>query len=233
MSQVPKYAMILLMIFGALSGCGGGEPTPIVGNEPTADVIVGPEEYGSVMDQEGNVYPTVQIGESWWMAANLLSTIDPAGNVIESYCYDDLEENCQEYGRLYGLEAAMNGINEEGARGICPEGWHVPTMEEWRALIVAVGGESLAGGKLKEAGEDHWDHPNVGADNQSQLAILPTGWFDFTGEFRGLGESCFLRSSTNPDPAYARIWILRNSTARVKRGDLHPDDAIPLRCIKD
>ena len=65
------------------------------------------------------------------------------------------------------------------------------------------------------------------------ILFLPSGWFDFTLEYRGLGEGCFLRSSSAPNSYYASIWMLESQSAGIERADLHPDDAIPLRCLKN
>ena len=219
---------VLLLV----SSCATQEPdaVPVQESLPAPTMV---ESDGTVSDGEGNIYPVLQIGDQYWMGANLISTEDRNGNPIDSYCYGDLEDNCQIYGRLYTWEAAMNGSRQEGARGICPEGWHIPSMEEWADLINHIGTEGTAGGKLKEAGFGHWLRSSNLASNDSRMTILPAGWFDFTGEFRGLGAVCFLRSSSSPDPYEVYVWEVRSSSAGVERGSLHPDDAIPLRCIKD
>ena len=229
-----KSLLILIMIIlFILAGCGTKEVAALPGPTPTQkkDLII--EDAGTLTDIDGNSYPAIQIGEQVWMGANLLTTRAPDGESVDYFCYNDEEGNCQIYGRLYGLDAAMHGGNEEGAQGICPDGWHIPSMDEWEVLINELGGKAAAGRALKEPGDEHWITATSGAGGKSRMDILPSGWFDFTLEYRGLGEGCFLRSSSAPNPSYASIWMLESQSPAIKKGDLHPDDAIPLRCIKD
>ncbi|MFC2098058.1 FISUMP domain-containing protein, partial [Bacteroidota bacterium] len=97
-----------------------------------------------VVDIDGNIYPTVQIGTQCWMGANLntgsfINSVittrahsDAYNNgIIEKYCYDNDVANCELYGGLYDWNEMMKYDSIPGARGICPEGWHLPTLEEW------------------------------------------------------------------------------------------------------
>ena len=124
-------------------------------------------EYGSIIDErDGQIYKTVKIGSQWWMAENL--NFETEG----SYCYDDLDGNCSEYGKLFRRSAAMDSAgvystNAKGCRagvkcdlvypvrGACPVGWHLPDSTEWSILFAAVGGESKAGVMLKSNRD--WD----------------------------------------------------------------------------
>ena len=224
--------MLILTLLFLMTSCSKQDPVPEIVTlaEPTAASVVVNE--GEVSDEDGNIYPTVQIGKQWWMASNLNTTTDPNGNPAPGYCYGDEEENCLIYGRLYNWEQAMNGSSAEGAQGICPDDWHVPTMGEWEVLINELGGSAAAGRALKEAGDEHWMVASTGAGGNSKMDILPSGWFDFTLEYRGLGEGCFLRPSSSPDPYEVYVWEVRSSNS-VAQGSIHPDDAVPLRCIKD
>lgn len=85
-------------------------------------------------DRDGNVYRTVRIGEQVWMAENMNYDIP------NSWCKGNNSENCQKYGRLYTWDAAQN---------VCPEGWHLPSADEFNNLIMAVGGDSISYKKLK------------------------------------------------------------------------------------
>jgi uncharacterized protein (TIGR02145 family) len=100
-------------------------------NEPSPDTIV--------TDIEGNVYPVVKIGKQIWMAENLKVTKDPEGTPVNSYCYDDNPAFEDKYGRLYTWDVAMNGSVIEMAQGICPDGWHIPSDEEWKTLEMYLG----------------------------------------------------------------------------------------------
>ena len=141
-------------------------------------------------DNDGNNYPTVKIGEQIWMAENLNvgTRIDgnqePENNgIIEKYCYENNENNCNVYGGLYKWDEMMQYSIIEGVRGICPSGWHLPTNGEWLTLTNFLGGESVAGGKVKETGFTHWLSPNTGATNSSGFTALPGGGMGYNGAF--------------------------------------------------
>jgi TolB protein len=156
-----------------------------------------PDGTGTVADVDGNLYPVVQIGDQWWMAASLNVTRDPDGNLITAYCYNDSEANCDIYGRLYTWDTAMNGSTEKSAPGICPTGWHVPDDADWEALFDFLGGRDFAGGKMKEAGTEHWQVPNQDGTNSSGFNGLPAGGYMVTLDlYEGLGVGVHFWSST-------------------------------------
>lgn len=107
-----------------------------------------PDDPSNLTDVDGNTYKTVKIGNQIWMAENLRVTHDPDGNPITSYCYGDKEDNCEKYGRLYPFESALKA---------CPKGWHLPTRTECEILFDHLGGEEVAGGKLKEGGSSGFE----------------------------------------------------------------------------
>ncbi|MCX6266050.1 MAG: hypothetical protein NTW16_01645, partial [Bacteroidetes bacterium] len=123
----------------------------------------------------GQVYNTVQIGTQCWLKENLNigTRIDGSQGqtnnaVVEKYCYDDIESNCSLYGALYLWNEMMQYTTSEGVQGICPIDWHIPTDVEWTAATTFLGGESVAGGKMKsigtiETGTGLWYSPNTGA----------------------------------------------------------------------
>ncbi len=140
-------------------------------------------EFSQVVDAEGHIYNTVLIGDQCWMASNLnIGTrinvgAYPADNgTVEKYCYENNESNCNTYGALYGWAEAMQYVKTEGARGICPNGWHIPTHNDFLTLVNLYGGQTLAGGPLKETGTAHWAAPNTGATNESGFTALGAGW---------------------------------------------------------
>jgi uncharacterized protein (TIGR02145 family) len=105
-------------------GGGTGQPCP---GTPT------------VTDIDGNIYNTVLIGDQCWRKENLNTTRDAAGNNITRYCNGNNTTNCELYGGLYTWATVMNGqssssSNPSGVKGICPDGWHVPSHHEWTQL---------------------------------------------------------------------------------------------------
>lgn len=114
---------------------------------------------GTVVDVDGNVYSTVTIGNQTWLQQNLKVTKDPNGQAITRYCYNDDPANCEIYGGLYDWNTVMNGSTTEGAQGICPDGYHVPTDAEWHELesFLTDEGETCDGSR-----SDSWDCNSVG-----------------------------------------------------------------------
>jgi uncharacterized protein (TIGR02145 family) len=92
-----------------------------------------------VIDFDGNSYSIKKIGSQVWMKENLRVTHTPDGSAIVSYVYEDNPDFETTYGRLYTWDVAMNGSTEEGAQGLCPCGWHIPTDEEFKILEMHLG----------------------------------------------------------------------------------------------
>lgn len=148
-----------------------------------------------ITDVDGNIYNTIKIGDQWWMVENLrvsrFQNGDTIANVDEdslwqdlktgAMCfYDKLDWQTETYGVLYNFYAVID------TRGLAPEGWHVPTDEDWKELEMFLGMSKSAadstgyrgidtGGKLKEEGTKHWRAPNIGATNSSEFTALPAG----------------------------------------------------------
>ena len=111
--------------------------------------------------RDNRAYKTAEIGNQVWMAENLAYK-SPTG----CWAYANNENNIATYGYLYDWATAKN---------VCPLGWHLPSDTEWKVLIDYLGGESVAGGKMKESGTTHWESPNLGATNESAFWALPSG----------------------------------------------------------
>ena len=94
------------------------------------------------------------------------------------------------------MEDYILGTAVTDARNVCPVGWHVPTVVEWTTLTTYLGGESVAGGKLKEAGFTHWQSPNEGASNSSGFTALPSGYRSVTGAYDYIGYYAYWWSSS-------------------------------------
>jgi uncharacterized protein (TIGR02145 family) len=194
-----------------------------------------------VDSRDNQQYETVQIGEQCWMRENLNTgeeihgSLEMANNsIIEKYCYNNDPSNCDIYGAMYQWNEMMQYDTIAGIQGICPDGWHIPTDDEWDALITYLGGSAVAGGKLKETGLEHWVSPNTGATNSSGFTGLPAGNRYASGDFGNMGYKCSLWSSTKhiaPDYAYGRH--LSYNKAKVDRNDDSKAYGMPVRCIKD
>jgi uncharacterized protein (TIGR02145 family) len=150
--------------------------------------------YGTLTDIEGNEYKTITIGSQTWMAENLKTTKYNDGSDVPSVTDNSLwfnlttpayswyeNDNSKKdiYGALYNWYAVNRG-------NLCPAGWHIPTDAEWTILSTYLGGESIAGGKLKETGTAHWN-PNTDASNSSGFTALPGGMRGNGGYFFDMG----------------------------------------------
>ncbi|OQC44748.1 MAG: hypothetical protein BWX59_01711 [Bacteroidetes bacterium ADurb.Bin028] len=178
------------------------------------------------------------------------SVVGPGtGSNSEAYCYvygydgtsisaAKATENYATYGVLYNWTAAMNGAessdaNPSGVQGICPDGWHLPSDAEWTQLTDYLGGEDVAGGKLKEAGYDHWQSPNAGANNESGFTALPGGGRGSNGSFGSIRNGGYWWSSTELDTYGAWRRRLSYSDGDVSwYGDIK-SVGFSVRCLRD
>jgi uncharacterized protein (TIGR02145 family) len=137
--------------------------------------IKGKSIFGRYTDnRDGKTYKTVKIGEQRWMAENL--AYKTGGGC---WAYDNDESNVAKYGYLYTWETANK---------VCPPGWHLPSADEWRTLTALLGGDDIAGDKLKEAGTAHWRGPNSEATNEKGFTALPGGGHNSDGTFFNIGN---------------------------------------------
>lgn len=208
----------------------------------------------SIQDYDGNWYKTVQIGNQCWMKENMATTHyadgtalvdgtgagDISGDYITKYMFDhnDNPTNTATYGKLYIWAAAMNGAassnsNPSEVQGVCPTGWHLPSNNEWTELTDYLGGESVAGGKMKETGTTHWNSPNTGATNSSGFTALPGGgrWYD--GSFSGVGGNSYFWSATESSSVHAMVRKLSNNTSVVENLSFYKTVGYSVRCVKD
>jgi uncharacterized protein (TIGR02145 family) len=198
----------------------------------------------SVIDYDGNIYKAVQIGDQVWMAENLKSLHYADGKEIkEIRSYEDNEFWVSTYARYYTWNATMNNYESStkipsGVQGVCPTNWHVPSDGEWEVLIQYLGGQEVAGGKLKEAGTKHWQTPNTGADNSSGFNALPSGYLYFDSNHCGGGTNggCWVSKEME-----ARYWssttnllrLLNTNSASVLRDGTRGLGRTTVRCVKD
>ncbi len=227
-------------------------------SDSDADACDGVE---TVEDFEGNVYGTVAIEDHCWMAENLNSTKYADGtdipliedtatweanlstDITPAYCYyNNDSSNGDIYGALYNWAAVMNGSEwtdavPSGVQGVCPNGWHVPSDDEFSILAnTYLGGSHLAGGPMKEEGTDHWEAPNEGATNSSGFTALGAGKRTDSGLFVGLGtQGCIASTSIAPnETAYMGMYVYmtHENTVLQTHGE-QKNNAFSVRCLKD
>lgn len=192
-------------------------------------------EYEMLTDERDNkVYKTVKIGDQWWMAENLNYKID------SSFCYMGSSANCEKYGRIYRWATAV-GLRERdcgygnycsvpsgNVRGVCPKGWHVPRSEEFRTLIKAVGGATVAGMALRSNYD--WRDDKNGTD-EFGFSALPGGYKLHYNSYDHLHYYAYFWSATG-DTYNGDYLYLTYGGAAVVYG--HPKyNGHPVRCVKD
>lgn len=192
----------------------------------------------TVSDFDGNAYSTVLIGTQCWMKENLNSENDASGTPIPRYCYGSSIALCDTFGGLYYWTTIMNysassNTIPSGIQGICPTGWHIPADAEWEILVSYLGGDSIAGGKMKETGFAHWQTPNSNATNSSDFTALPGGYRNNTGNFELLGIYGFWWSSTEYNYQIGWCRSLFNQSSSVYHFYDYKDKGFAVRCIKD
>jgi uncharacterized protein (TIGR02145 family) len=130
------------------------------------------------------------------------------------------------YGALYNWYAVNTGK-------LCPIEWHVPSNEEWIILISYMGGESVAGSKLKESGIAHWHNPNTDTTNETGFTALPGGERTFSGNFINIGLTGYLWSSSDYSATNASYWSLGYNGASTVWDDDSKKNGFSVRCIND
>jgi uncharacterized protein (TIGR02145 family) len=133
------------------------------------------------------------------------------------------------YGRLYNWYA----VDNSSSRYICPEGWHVPTADEYDVLSTYLGGNSVAGGKIKEPGTDHWNSPNVtGADNEtSGFNARGAGYRPPNGSYGFLKQTFVFWTVSYASNAYYRAGSSSNVTLTVN--SINKKYGFSVRCLED
>jgi uncharacterized protein (TIGR02145 family) len=158
----------------------------------------------TLTDIDGNTYNTVQIGSQLWMSENLKTSHYRNGGSIPNVIgnndwevlttgawsyYDNDAANNAIYGKLYNWYTTLGDT-------LCPTGWHVPNDTEWTTLTTYLGGESVAGGKMKSVYTDYWTDPNTDATNESGFSALPGGFRDYGG-FQNISYIALFRSASD------------------------------------
>jgi len=205
-----------------------------------------------LVDIDGNVYQTIQIGDQLWMAENLKVTKYRDGSVIPNITnngdwgglssgaygdYDNNPTNSDTYGRLY------NWYTVDDDRGVCPEGWHVPSGDEYTVLTDYLGGEEVAGGKMKstgtiEDGDGLWnyysDEITEEATNESGFTGLPAGYRNSgNGYYLSMGNYGYFWSSSEISSYYAWYRRLGYNSSNVNRNYNSRHYGFSVRCLGD
>ena len=240
------------------------DPVPVWGTDATTSVPAFSPCGAPISDIDGNIYNTVLIGAQCWTKENLrvrrynkgrsISFDAIGGSGGSSSTWSNLRigahtiyandstttpSNRTKYGYLYNWYAAK-GIYTEGTilpndtLNICPEGWHVPTDADWTTLTTELGGESVAGGKMKSIGTvSYWNSPNEGATNSSGFSALPGGYRINNGSFNNLSNSAVFWRATEVNANNAWSSRLEHNSDDVSRISYEKQLGASIRCLKD
>lgn len=197
---------------------------------------------GKVKDIDGNEYGIVTIGEQDWLASNLRTTRFSNGDEIPNVKLDSVWESLvsgawahydndetyeNPYGKLY------NWFTISDQRNVCPTGWRVPTAEDWEVLMDYLGGESVAGGKLKMEGTEHWQSASGAVTNSSGFSALPGGTRLKNGGFHDLGGVGAYWSSTETSSSNGRSRFLLSNSIYAEPQSINKGVGMSCRCIKE
>ena len=202
--------------------------------------------------RDGQTYKTVTIGTQTWMADNLNYETE------NSYCYDDDSSNCSKYGRLYTWAAAMDSVgtwttNGKGCgynktcsptypvRGVCPEGWHLPSTTEFETLFTVVGGVqdedyayrwNGAGTVLKST--SGWnEYEGITNEDSFGFSALPAGYRGLNGIYYYEGSNAYFWSSSEDGSDYAYNMLLDYYGDYVRLLNTSKSLGFSVRCLKD
>jgi len=214
---------------------------------PSGTIVFNPNlTYGSVSDVDGNTYKTIQIGTQTWMAENLRTTKlndnTPISLVTDNAVWQNLYDTRSPayswydndpsayktiYGALYNFYVVEKG-------NLCPTGWHVPSDAEGATLESFLGGEDVAGGKLKETGNTHWIYSfNTVGTNETGFTALPGGSRDINGPFGGIGAFGNWWSTTYESGGFVRIFSMSYGNNSTYGGTTIESAGLSVRCLKD
>jgi uncharacterized protein (TIGR02145 family) len=225
--QLQKLTLAAIALFLMVSCSKDDAPAPVA-NLPK--VTIGTQIWQSTnLDvatyRDGTPIPQVTDATAW------------VGLTTGAWCYyENTTANGTTYGKLYNWYAVA-GIHDNDAstpnKVLAPTGWHVPTDAEWTTLTIFLGGENVAGGKMKATGTTLWTAPNTDATNSSGFTGLPGGYRYGSGAFDGIGNDPIWWSSTEDATTTAWYRNLNYSSGPVYRSNDSKINGFSVRCLRD
>lgn len=190
----------------------------------------------SVTDADDNVYNVISIGSQCWMQENLRVTSGiaevndiPAWEILTTpaWCYyQNSSANLLTYGLLYNWAAINQG-------NLCPNDWHMATLDDWNTLINYLGGQSFAGGPMKSI--TGWEVPNAGATNSSGFTAFGSGYCGTNGAFWDEMKLAAFWTATEYDLDATQAWAVTLSYqyTLASAGWSPKNSGYSCRCVKD
>jgi len=193
------------------------------------------QETGTFTDsRDGKTYKTVKIGDQWWMAENLNFETDRSiclnkdslvikysDVIVDTSIYKLLSDPniCTKYGRLYDFDDALI---------VCPKGWHIPSNNEWNILINYLGGDSIAGARLKAVGKEFWNRNSEETNNSSGFSAMATTVSVSTQAVTNFWSFTLIKKTKQP-----RIFELFDQFNSVHTQPVARCTKYCLRCLMD
>jgi uncharacterized protein (TIGR02145 family) len=205
------------------------------------------------LEHNGHTYALVGIGDQCWFAENLTTALyangDSIANITDNTVWKNLttgawahygndRANGSTYGKLYNWYAVS------AAQGLCPKGWHVPTQQEWYAMMNAIDATVddpaafsfigwNAGGRMKTQGTRHWASPNLGATNESGFSALPGGQLGYKGTFEDVSVKALWWSASERERREAWHYAITSHSAYPLKESAAKFRGFSVRCVKD
>ena len=198
------------------SGCTGTPPADSIQRSCVLNQIWTLTNLDVSKFRNGEAIPQAKTSEVWESAGE---------NRQPVWCY---YENSTNYGSTYGKLYNWYAVND--SRGLAPTGYHIPSYDEWTILINYLGGESVAGTKMKST--SGWQN-NGNGNNSSGFAGLPGGYRNVYGTFSRIEFDCYWWSSSETNGALASCVTLSNSYDEVYGSSFPKTYGFSVRCIKD
>ncbi|MBZ0184238.1 MAG: hypothetical protein K8F60_17400 [Melioribacteraceae bacterium] len=200
--------------------------------------VIADDLFGDQVYYAGQIYNTIEIGNQTWLKENLnigtminstTSGFQQTNNgVIEKYCYGNNPANCEIYGGLYEWPEAMQYVTTEGVKGICPDGWHIPTIDDFANLSTVVNDKSYNLIDESETMANGYSPTNI-----SGFSALIRGWRNRDGSFDLFGYTVQFWSSTEVSSTQANGRYMRNDDQYFYLSSQNKDHGFNIRCIKD
>jgi len=217
-AQVAGISLALVLTFSCSSGDDGGGSSSSVTDGSGGGSSGGSNSSGDSCDMSSYKKKEMLDGKTW-MLENLNC------NVAGSECYEKKESYCNKYGRLYSFEAAKKA---------CSGGWHLPTRDEWDALVAAVGGKETAGTKLKAtSGWNDYEGKSGNGTDEFDFSALPGGYGSSGGYFGNVGDIGYWWSSTEGYSRYAYIVLMGYYDEYVYWYNGDKGGLFSVRCVQD
>jgi uncharacterized protein (TIGR02145 family) len=199
-----------------------------------------------IKDIDGNIYKTVMIGDQYWMSENLRVNKYNDGSLIDnvtdsvkwcsdkngawSYYNNDVKYN-EKYGKIYNWNVLDTILHKD--KNVCPIGWHIPSQKEWRELITFLGGDKVAGAKMKELTTTSWLSTSTNTNNSSLFTGIPGAYRDPNNKFAMLGFTGNWWSYDVFSESYVNTYMLHVYKDNIIEDLSDKKSGLSIRCIKD